>query len=172
MDWSLSNFSLEKGVTAEVRQEHYQNQSCSDFKVLVWALWKEMNDTFYRVCAHSLVFSDTHPKRRLYNLPRKKKKKAKMYKLHNTTTECVINISQERIILHFYRFGDSQNTFLLYDWTVYFILHPMEGLWRQYFSFINFLLHYKLMNSCLWSFSREKCISEAVFILQKDKYHQ
>lgn len=104
--------------------------------------------------------------------PEKKKKKrkmAKMYELYNTTTECIINISWERTILCFYRFGDSLSTLLLYDWTVYFILHPMKGLWRQYFSFINFLLCYKLMSSCLWSFSRERCISEAAFIIQKDK---
>lgn len=82
----------------------------------------------------------------------------------------------ERIILHFYRFTDSSNTPLLYYSAVCFtlLLHSMGGLWRHYFSFINFLLHYKLQGNCLWSLSREEHISEVLFnnIKQEDKYYQ
>lgn len=124
----------------EVSQDHYWDQNHSDFTATILALWKRGELHTYRLCAHSSVFSLTHPEKWLYKLTVRNLKDGQ--NLQTTWYNSWIwkwykYVMRGRIILHFYRFSDSPNPFLLYNCAVYFILlyftsheWPLEALFQ------------------------------------------
>lgn len=70
----------------EVSQDHYQDQSHSDFTIAVLAPWKRDELHIYRQCVHSSVLSPTHSEKWLCNLT-ELWKMPKIYKPHAITPE-------------------------------------------------------------------------------------
>lgn len=123
----------------EVSQDDYQDQNHSDFTAVVSALWKRDEPHTYTLFVHSSVLSLTHPEKWLYNLTRRKLKDGQNLQTwyNSWIWKWYKYIIRERTILHFYRFTDSPNPLLLYDYAVYVILlyftsheRPLEALFQ------------------------------------------